>query len=195
MINNQCENSYHTLTDEKLVEKTHNGDELAFNTLFDRYLPIVKLKSGSYSTADKDDLIQEGLVGLWGAVQTYSFDKNTSFKTYASKCIENRMISGIKRNKGIKHIPSDMLVYIDGEDSEHIKLSDISPEQNMIERENYYSVIKRIKEILSDKEFKVFSYYLSGYSYTDIAVFLKCNVKSVDNAIQRIRKKLRIHYS
>lgn len=193
--NNLSEKSDCTLTDERLVKQTQNGDNLAFNILFDRYLPVIQMKSNGYINVDKDDLIQEGLLGLWGAVQTYNPTKNTLFKTYANKCIDNRMISGLKRSKRKKHIPLDMLVYIDDEEFVGIKNVSESPEQNMIEKENYAGFIKHIENLLSKKEFNILSYYIAGNSYRNIAKIMKCDVKAVDNAIQRIRKKLHKHYS
>lgn len=190
LIKNLNEYSENTLTDENLVLQTQNNDEYSFDTLVSRYLPLIRIKADKYIDADKDDLVQEGLLGLWSAVQTYDPQKNASFKTYAFICIENRMISGAKKGKGKKHIPSELLIYLDSDELGQIKDSN-SPEQSIIERESYTGTVNHIKDILSTKEFKVLSYYLAGNTYGQIAEILDCDVKAVDNAIQRIRKKLK----
>ncbi len=190
LIKNLNEYSENTLTDENLVLQTQNNDEYAFDTLVSRYLPLIRIKTDKYIDTDKDDLVQEGLLGLWSAVQTYDPQKNAAFKTYAFICIENRMISGAKKGKGKKHIPSELLIYLDSDELGQIKDSN-SPEQSIIERESYTGTVKHIKDILSTKEFKVLSYYLAGNTYGQIAEILNCDVKAVDNAIQRIRKKLK----
>lgn len=181
----------HQGEDEKLVIKIQTNDETAFETLVNKYLPIIRAKVQKYSMlADSEDLVQEGLLGLWSAAQTYNYDSSASFKTYANKCIDNRINTGANKSKGKKHIPTELLIYLDSEDSSQLK-DKSTPEQHIIERENYITTINRIKNVLSVKEFKVLSYYLAGNSYSQIAVLLDTNVKAIDNAIQRIRKKLK----
>lgn len=190
MVENLGEYLESTLTDEKLALQIQNNDEYAFDTLVNRYLPLIRIKADKYVDTDKEDIVQEGLLGLWSAVQTYNPHKNASFKTYALVCIENRMISGIKRGKGKKHIPSDLLISLDSDEFGQIKGSN-SPEQSIIEHESYRGMVKYIKEVLSARELKVLSYYLAGNTYGQIAEILDCDIKAVDNAIQRIRKKLK----
>lgn len=188
---NNYDNAVHQGEDEKLVIKIQSSDETAFESLVSKYLPAIKAKVQKYSMlADSEDLIQEGLLGLWSAAQTYNFNSNASFKTYAYKCIDNRINTGANKCKGKKHIPTELLIYLDSDDSTQLK-DKSTPEQRIIEHENYLTTINRIKNVLSVKEFKVLSYYLAGNSYKQIADFLGTNTKAIDNAIQRIRKKLK----
>lgn len=191
MESNYNNNAVHQGEDEKLVIKIQTNDETAFEALVNKYLPAVKAKAQKYSMlADSEDLVQEGLFGLWSAAQTYNCNSSASFKTYAYKCIDNRINTGANKCKGKKHIPTDLLIYLDSDDSTQLK-DKSTPEQRIIERENYITTINRIKTVLSVKEFKVLSYYLAGNSYKQIADLLGTNVKAIDNAIQRIRKKLK----
>ncbi len=186
-----CNNARHIGEDEKLIMKIQAGNEGAFEILVDKYLPVINAKAQKYRTiADVDDLIQEGLLGLWSAAQTYEFNRNTLFKTYAYKCIDNRINTGANKYTGKKHIPTELLIYLDSEESTQLK-DKRTPEQQIIDRENYTVAINRIKSLLSVKEYKVLSYYLVGNSYKQIAKALDSDVKSIDNAIQRIRKKLK----
>lgn len=191
MESDYCKNARHPGEDEKLIQDIQTGNESAFEQLVDKYLPAINAKAQKYRTvADVDDLIQEGLLGLWSAAQTYEFNRNTSFRTYAYKCIDNRINTGANKYTGKKHIPTELLIYLDSEDSTQLK-DKRTPEQQIIERENYTVTINRIKSLLSVKEYKVLSYYLVGNSYQQIAKALNSDVKSIDNAIQRIRKKLK----
>lgn len=190
MNNNSEYISKNTLTDEELALQTQNNDEYAFNTLVNLYLPIIRIKASKFKDIDLDDLVQEGLLGLWSAAQTYDTNKNATFKTYAFKCIDNRLVSGAKMGKGKKQVPQELLIYLDGDQNVQLK-DNGNPEQSVIEHENYTVMVKHIKDILSKKEFKVLSYYLAGNTYGQIAEILDCDVKAVDNAIQRIRKKLK----
>lgn len=178
------------LSDEALVFQAQNDSENSFNILVNRYYPLICKKAYGFLSADNDDLIQEGLLGLWSAVQSYRQDKNTSFKTYASKCIDNRMISKNKKSKSKKTVPAERLIYLDSDDSKQIENNE-NPEQSFIEQENYMNAVKRIREVLSDRELKILSYYLAGYTYAQISKALSCDTKSIDNAIQRVRRKLR----
>lgn len=178
------------LSDEFLVLKAQNDSEQSFNILVNRYYPLIRKKAYGFSSADNDDLIQEGLLGLWSAVQSYRQDKSTSFKTYAATCIDNRMISKSKKGKSKKTVPAERLIYLDSDDSKQIE-NNKNPEQAFIEQESYMNAVKRIREVLSDRELKILSYYLSGYTYAQIGKMLSCDTKSIDNAIQRARRKLR----
>ena len=178
------------LSDEFLVLKAQNGSEQSFNILVNRYYPLIRKKAYGFLSADNDDLIQEGLLGLWSAVQSYRQDKSTSFKTYASKCMDNRMISKSKKGKSKKTVPAEQLIYLDSDDSKQIE-NNKNPEQSFIEQESYMNAVKRIRAVLSDRELKILSYYLSGYTYVQIGKILSCDTKSIDNAIQRVRRKLR----
>ncbi len=175
---------------EQLALLIQKNDEQAFNTLVDKFLPVIKIKASKFTQLESDDLVQEGLLGLWSAVQTYDPEKSASFKTYANKCIDNRMLTGASKTKGKKFIPSELMISLDNSDFTQIT-GEQSPEQRMIDQEAYLGMIKRIKGLLSGTEFSVLGYYLAGYSYGQIAEKLGTNAKAVDNALQRIRNKLK----
>ncbi len=183
-------NDNNASSDDALAIQAQNDSEQSFELLVKRYYPLIFRKAYGFSSSDNEDLIQEGLLGLWSAVQSYRRDKNTSFKTYASKCIDNRMISKIKKSRSKKTIPAERLIYLDSDDSRQIENTE-NPEQNLIEQENYINAVKRIRAVLSCRELKILSYYLAGYTYAQIGKVLSCDTKSIDNAIQRIRRKLR----
>ncbi len=179
------------IDDETLVCQIQEGKGELFNIIADRYFSVIKTKAFSLSITDTEDSIQEGLMGLWSAVQTYDFTKNIKFRTYAFRCIENAILSGIKRNMGKKQIPKGNIVYLDGDDTHFIQDTLPSPEDSIIQQEDYLCMIEKIKCVLSKKELRVLSYYLAGNSYQQIAHIMNCDKKAVDNAIQRIRKKLK----
>lgn len=175
----------------KLVLRAQSGDEDAFNSLVKIYEPVIYFKANKFKeTAEAEDLVQDGLMALWGAVQTYDQSKGAAFKTYANRCIDNRIFSGISKVSTKKSIPKDLLVYLDGDETVQAENS-VSPEQSIIDRESYITFVKNIKNKLSDMELAVLSHHTSGKSYRQIADILHTEVKAVDNAIQRIRKKLR----
>ncbi len=177
--------------DEVLVNQIQQGKGELFNQIADRYFSVICARAKNITTTDTDDIIQEGLVGLWSAVQTYDFGKNVTFRTYAFKCIENAIISGTKRGLGKKRIPYEHIVYLDSDSSHHIEDNLPSPEDSVIQQEDYLCMVEKIKSVLSKKELKVLSYYLAGNSYQQIAQMMNCDTKSIDNSIQRIRRKLR----
>ena len=177
-------------TQEQLVVLVQQNDEQAFNTLVDEFLPIIRAKAVMFKKLEADDLVQEGLLGLWSAVQTYDSNKSASFKTYANKCIDNRMFTGANKSRCKKYIPTELIISLDNKDFMQVA-GGLSPEQRMIDRESYIGMIRHIKKILSQREFSVLGYYLAGYSYIQIAQKLGTTPKVVDNALQRIRKKLK----
>ncbi len=194
--------NYNKLTDEEIVLKIKNGDEQALSYLLDKYKNLVNMKVGKYFIigAEKDDIIQEGMIGLFKAIKTYNASKNNTFKTFANMCIERQLITAIKTSNRQKHMPlnsylslnvsaydnnDDSTELIDTFNSQTIE----DPLDTIMKKEQYIEIEKAIDKNLSKFEKKVLDRYIKGESYTVIAKRLDSPVKSIDNAIQRIRKK------
>lgn len=192
------------ITDEELVIGIRNGDISAEEKLYTRYKPIVRGRARTYFLvgADREDIIQEGMIGLYKAVCDYEFDKQTSFHVFAELCITRQIITAIKRATRKKHAPLNNYVSINrplsDEDSENERtLVDVlessrlnDPEEALIGRENYEAIAHDIRHTLTKLEKQVLSLYLEGLSYQQIADILGKSAKCVDNAIQRVKKKL-----
>ena len=195
------ENEYTQMTDEKLIENIKNDDCIALNCLMKRYNDVVNMKANKFFMvgAEKDDIVQEGMIGLYKAVKSFDTTKQNSFKTFANMCIERQLITAVKNSNRQKHIPLNSSVslnaaaYDDNEDVDKIDVLDIKtlddPSEIIAEREYFESMENKIKEALSEFELQVLHEYEKGKSYADIAIKLNAKVKSVDTAIQRIRKK------
>ena len=195
------EDKYTQMTDEKLIENIKNDDYMALNCLMKRYNDIVNLKANKFFMvgAEKEDIVQEGMIGLYKAVKAFDTDKQNSFKTFANMCIERQLITAVKNSNRQKHIPLNSSVslnagaYDDNEDMDKIDILDVKilndPSDIIAEREYFESMENKIKKALSDFELQVLHEYEKGKSYADIAIKLNAKVKSVDTAIQRIRKK------
>lgn len=188
---------YVNLSDEKLVEMSKNGDNLATETLIIRYKNLVKGIARSYFLADgaPEDLLQEGDIGLFKAIE--GFNGTSSFKSYAFLCVKSAVISAIKKSNSNKNKPLNNYVSISGNDgndadkSEIVIGSAVDPEIGYINKETADELNVNIKKSLSSLEYKILTKYLAGYSYLEIGSELSKPVKSIDNAIQRIRKKLK----
>ena len=194
---------YKDLTDEEIIDKAREGSEQALSYLLEKYKELVKMKVGKYYIigAEKEDIIQEGMIGLFKAIKTYKPDKNNAFKTFANLCIERQLITAIKTSNRQKHIPLNSYLSLnisaydnDDEDSTELiaNLNNKSvedPLETIMKRENYEELEKTIDKTLSKFEKQVLNRFLKGESYVSIAQKLDSPVKSVDNAIQRIRKK------
>lgn len=194
-------------TDEELVNLYKEGNEGACDILLNRYKNLVRRKAKAMFIAggDNDDLIQEGMIGLYKAIRSFDpqNDANASFVTFASMCINRQMCTAVSAANRKKHIPLNFYVSLDapldgenGEDSD-ATLSDIlvtekeqNPEALFIDQENASSVEDRLAEKLSGMEKEVLSYTLLGKNYVEIASILNRSPKSIDNAIQRIKNKL-----
>lgn len=195
------ENEYTQMTDEKLIENIKNEDHIALNCLMKRYNDVVNMKANKFFMigAEKEDIVQEGMIGLYKAVKSFDIEKQNSFKTFANMCIERQLITAVKNSNRQKHIPLNSSVslnaaaYDDNEDMDKIDILDIKtlddPSEIIAEREYFESMEAKIKEALSEFELQVLHEYEKGKSYADIANKLNAKVKSVDTAIQRIRKK------
>ncbi|KNF08002.1 RNA polymerase sigma-H factor SigH [Gottschalkia purinilytica] len=194
--------TYEELKDEVIVEDAKNGNSMALEYLIKKYKNFVRAKARSYFLigADKEDIIQEGMIGLYKAIRDYNQDKLTSFRAFAELCITRQIITAIKTATRQKHIPLNSYVSLNkpiyDEESDRtlldvltgVKITD--PEELIISREELRNIESKIGEILSDLEWEVLISYLQGKSYQEIAVDLKRHVKSIDNALQRVKRKL-----
>lgn len=191
------------MSDEELVElikKENNKEALEF--LLDKYKEMVNMKVGKYFIigAERDDMVQEGMIGLYKAVKNFENDKQSSFKSFANICIERQMITAIKTSNRQKHIPLNSYLSLNSSasdnDDEGKDLMDVfnahfieDPLETITKKEYYKNIEVTIEKSLSDFEKQVLKRFINGESYEQIATKLDTPVKSVDNAIQRIRKK------
>jgi len=193
---------YQEKTDEEVAGEAKDGNDIALEYLITKYRNFVKAKARSYFLigADREDIIQEGMIGLYKAIRDFKGDKLSSFRAFAELCITRQIITAIKTATRQKHIPLNSYVSLNkpiyDEDSDRTLLDILSgtkvtdPEELMINREEYNDIEFKIGEILSDLEWRVLMLYLEGKSYQEIAVELKRHVKSIDNALQRVKRKL-----
>ena len=193
------------LTDEALCLQAASGDRIAEEALVMRYNRLVRICARPYFLAggDSEDLIQEGMVGLLSAIRVYDPAKEASFRTYAEVCIKNRLISAIKAVSRDKHTPLNNYVsfetpLFDGSADHYAygtpQQRQEDPEAIMIGREEFRERLGVLKGQLSGFEAKVLGLYLNGSSYSEIAAEVMRSPKSVDNAVQRIRRKLAQHF-
>lgn len=186
---------YGQFSDEQLIERLRGGEIEISDYLMEKYKGLVRKKARAMYLigGDTDDLIQEGMIGLFKAVQDYRPDREASFQTFASLCIERQLYSAVKNSTRQKHIPLNSYVSL-SEEAETGSLEGLwseNPEALIIDRENTGSLEKQISQTLSPMENKVLDYYLKGYSYIQIAELMNKQSKSIDNALQRIRGKIR----
>ncbi len=193
---------YTKMKDEELIDIVKVGDKLALEYLINRYKELVNIKVSKYYIvgAERDDIVQEGLIGLFKAIKCYKPDQQNSFKSFANMCIERQLITAIKTSNRQKHMPLNSYLSLNmsayDEESDDTEVMEIfnntlieDPLDTITKKEYYNSVEKAINKALSDFEKKVLTRYMNGDSYVEIAKKLDTPVKSVDNAIQRIRKK------
>ncbi|HZG73257.1 MAG TPA: RNA polymerase sporulation sigma factor SigH [Chondromyces sp.] len=190
------------LDDEQVIELVHKGDSEALDYLIHKYKNFVRAKARSYFLigADKEDIVQEGMIGLYKAIRDYKEDKLTTFKAFAELCITRQIITAIKTATRQKHIPLNSYVSLDkpiyDEESDRTLMDVITgakgmnPEELIISREQFDSIEGKMNELLSDLERKVLALYLDGQSYQEISEELNRHVKSIDNALQRVKRKL-----
>jgi RNA polymerase sporulation-specific sigma factor len=198
----QAEADFEFRSDEDIVMEAKSGDTIALEFLINKYKNFVKAKARSYFLigADREDIIQEGMIGLYKAIRDFRDDKLSSFRAFAELCITRQIITAIKTATRQKHIPLNSYVSLNkpiyDEDSDRTLLDILSgtkitdPEELMINREEYNDIEYKMGEILSELEWKVLTLYLEGKSYQEIAVDLERHVKSIDNALQRVKRKL-----
>lgn len=195
------DNNYNSMSDEELISLVKADDKYALDFIIEKYKNLVNMKVSKYFIigAEKEDIIQEGMIGLFKAIQGFDNTKQNSFKTFANMCIERQLITAIKTSNRQKHMPLNgylslnTAAYEEDEDTTVLEIFDShqteDPLDTITKKEYYKRVEDAIDKNLSDFEKQVLARFIKGESYVTIAEKLDTPVKSIDNAIQRIRKK------
>ena len=193
---------YDSMTDEQVVSLAQDADGGALEYLLNKYKNFVRTKARSYFLigADHEDIVQEGMIGLYKAIRDYRADKQASFRAFAELCVTRQIITAIKTATRQKHIPLNSYVSLNkplyDEESDRTLFDIImegstgNPEDMIINQENLGNIHQKINEVLSGLEQEVLAAYLDGKSYQEIAESLGRHVKSIDNALQRVKRKL-----
>ena len=193
---------FRALTDEEVVQLCRQGDSLAEEYLLNKYKNFVRSRARSYFLigADHEDIVQEGMIGLYKAIRDFKPEKLSSFRAFAELCITRQIITAIKTATRQKHIPLNSYISLNrpiyDEESDRTLLDIIiegstgNPEDMIINQENVGTIHQKMNEVLSGLEQEVLSAYLDGKSYQEIAELLDRPVKSIDNALQRVKRKL-----
>lgn len=196
------EERFSQMTDEEVCALAQQSDGYALEYLLNRYKNFVRSRARSYFLigADHEDIVQEGMIGLYKGIRDFRPDKLASFRAFAELCITRQIITAIKTATRQKHIPLNSYVSLNkpifDEESDRTLLDVISegritnPEELLIGQEELSSIESRIGEMLSDLEWEVLTAYLEGRSYQEIAADLGRHVKSIDNALQRVKRKM-----
>lgn len=194
--------NYENMADNELVLLANDGDDVAMEVLISRYKNFVRAKTRSYFLigADRDDIIQEGMLGLFKAIRDFDGTKNNSFRTFAELCVTRQIITAVKTATRLKHTPLNNYVSFNKpvyeDDTEKTLLEilnnrlELDPEEIIINKEKLEETEEKIKDNLSKFENTVLSLYLQGKNYQEIAIVLEKPAKSIDNALQRIKKKI-----
>jgi RNA polymerase sporulation-specific sigma factor len=194
--------SLRTLTDDDLLKLIHQDNSQALNFLINKYKNFVRAKARTYFLigADKEDIVQEGMIGLYKAIRDYDGEKLSSFKAFAELCITRQIITAIKTATRQKHIPLNSYVSLDkpifDEETDRTLLDVIvesaatDPQELLVNREKLIDMEMKLSELLSSLEREVLRLYLEGCTYQEISAELKRHEKSIDNALQRVKKKL-----
>lgn len=197
-----CDISIDKLCDNDLLDLVRRGDSHALDVLINRYINFVRAKARTYFLvgADKEDIIQEGMIGLYKAIRDYDGDKLSAFKGFAELCVTRQIITAIKTATRQKHIPLNSYVSLDkpmyDEESDRTLLdviegsTETDPQEMLVNQEDYGNMEYKLSELLSDLEKRVLHLYLDGRTYQEISVSLNRHVKSIDNALQRVKRKL-----
>jgi len=193
---------YSSMLDEEIIDDARQGNNAALEYLINKYKSFVRAKARTYFLigADREDIIQEGMIGLYKAIRDFRGDKLSSFRAFAELCITRQIITAIKTATRQKHIPLNSYVSLNkpifDEESDRTLMDIISeesisdPEELIINMEEFKGIEDKMGEILSGLEWEVLSLYLEGKSYQEIADELDRHVKSIDNALQRVKRKL-----
>ncbi len=198
---------YEQCTDDELIDRLRRGEESIMDYICDKYKNLVRSKAKSMFIlgADNDDLIQEGMIGLFKAVRDYDMGRDASFHTFAELCISRQMYTAVRASKRQKHQPLNTYVSLDSgnasaddDGKEELKLgelladkAELSPEELFLDKERVAYLEKAIEEELSDFERQVLDLYITGMSYGQIAKVLGRDEKATDNALQRLKAKIR----
>ncbi len=190
---------YQNLKDEELIEQLRLGDERIMDFILDKYKPLVRKKANTMYLigGETEDLIQEGMIGLFKAIRDYNEEKESSFYHFAELCINRQIYTVVEAYNRKKHAPLNTYVSLySGTNEDGVVLADAltaggaeNPEQMMIEQENLILFLENLKERLSKMERQVLDYYLAGLNYQQIAEQMGKTSKSIDNALQRIKAK------
>lgn len=194
------------MQDRILVARARAGDAAAMDRIIEKYRGFVRLKASSYFLAggDGEDLIQEGLIGLFKAVRDYRVEREASFRSFTELCVTRQIITAIKTAARLKHAPLNTYVSFShsraGRTEQEVPLADIlpgdpvsDPMTQAISTEELKSLVGCLGEVLSGLESRVLAMYLEGRSYEEIGEMLECNPKAVDNALQRVKRKVGAH--
>ncbi|TFB14745.1 RNA polymerase sporulation sigma factor SigH [Filobacillus milosensis] len=203
----EIQRNWSELEDEIVVEFVHEGNVQALDYLINKYRSFVRAKARTYFLigADREDIVQEGMIGLYKAIRDFQSEKLSSFKAFAELCVTRQIITAIKTATRQKHIPLNSYVSLDkpiyDEESDRTLLDVIAendtsdPEKLLIDREKFGDMEEKMEELLSELEREVLQLYLEGQSYQEISLLLNRHVKSIDNALQRVKRKLERHLS
>lgn len=185
--------NYDNLSDEELVILSNNGDSQSTEMLLIRYKPLVRQIARSYyiAGAEHGDIIQEGMIGLFKAIRDYVLDRNTLFKSFANLCVKRQIIDALKSATRNKHMPLNNSLSLDTPAMAEVITSYDNPETTLLENEEHKELRHNINSVLSKYEIKILNLYLLKRSYQEIAVEVGKDSKSIDNAMQRIKKKIR----
>ena len=196
MINRAISASF-AVADETLAQRAKNGDDEALADLIERYTPLVCMRARAYARGvmDVDDVYQEGMIALLKAVRNYREDTAGSFRTFAAVCVNNKMLSAVTAHMRDKNAPMRSYLSLSGREIPEDLLAAVSPETDpeklVIASEESAARNRRIENLLSPFERQVLRLYLSSYSYEEMSRQLGSSTKAVDNALQRVRRKLR----
>ena len=192
--------AYQNLKDEELIEQLRLGDAKIMDFILDKYKPLVRKKANAMYLigGDTDDLIQEGMIGLFKAIRDFSKEKESSFFHFAELCISRQIYTAVEASNRKKHAPLNTYISLySGTNEDGVVLADSlmagleeNPEQMMIDQENMALFWEQLKECLSKLEREVLDYYLAGLNYQQIAEQMEKSPKSIDNALHRIKEKL-----
>lgn len=194
--------NYREMTDEELVLLAKNSDKLAENTVYERFMSLVRVKARPYFLigADKADLVQEGAIGLFNAIRDFDCERQVNFRSFAELCITRQIFSAIKSATRQKHIPLNTYVSLDkpvySDDEQSASFGDTivgnaeeNPEELIVNRETAETMQRAISDSLTELERSVLELFIDGKSYVEIAAAIGKSPKTVDNALQRIKRK------
>lgn len=190
---------YEAFSDEELIEKLRQGENDITDYILEKYKPMVRKKTNAMYLigGETEDLIQEGMIGLFKAIRDYRPDKDASFYHFAELCINRQLYSALEASNRKKHQPLNSYISLSDQDNQGAVAAELlvdqerGPEQMVIEQELWEEYKKRLEQNLSKMENKVLQYYLDGNHYIQIAEIMGKSPKSIDNALQRIRQKIR----
>ena len=190
---------YEAFSDEELIEKLRQGENDITDYILEKYKPLVRKKTNAMYLigGETEDLIQEGMIGLFKAIRDYRPDKDASFYHFAELCINRQLYSALEASNRKKHQPLNSYISLSDQDNQGAVAAELlvdqerGPEQLVIEQELWEEYKKRLEQNLSKMENKVLQYYLDGNHYIQIAEIMGKSPKSIDNALQRIRQKIR----